>query len=49
MSDVIRQVIPGAGAIVGETAKTMLLSSVAVNGEQTFMELDIPKKKQKRK
>ena len=35
VSDVIRQVIPGVGAIVGETAETMLLSFVAVSGKKT--------------
>ena len=34
VSDVMRQVIPGVGAIVGETAETMLLSFVAVYGEK---------------
>ena len=35
VSDVIRQVIPGVGPVVGETAETMLLSFVAVYGEKT--------------
>ena len=34
VSNVIWQVIPGVGAIVGETAETMLLSFVAVYGEK---------------
>ena len=34
VSNVIWQVIPGVGAIVGETEDTMLLSFVAVYGER---------------
>ena len=34
-SNVTWQVIPGVGAIEGETAETMLLSFVAVYGEKT--------------
>ena len=36
VSDVIWQVIPSVGAIVGETEETMLLSCVAVYGEKTY-------------
>ena len=35
VSGVIWQIIPGAGAIVGDTAETMLLSFAAVYGEKT--------------